>query len=499
MLKPLITIEDWSGGASYNPSKGKKNGYFTGTGVDHNTRSGYLTVLPSSSNYGGNGGAQTVGDYIYCGVRTSRNGENYFGGSAGAIYRQDADPSVTLDNTSTNNSNVSNMIEYKNYLYYAQNTTIGRGNLATSNPITCDHNWQTGLTSSTWKPMVVSSDNNLYIGHDQYVAKWDDTTFTLQALDLPDDYIIQDMDDFGIQYLAIGANSQNTSQSSKIYLWDRLASTWNDEIPVPEKNIYSMLTVNGVLWFLAGTRNISLYAIPLGSRSPIKLKEWKSEYVLNEASVAYPNAITYRDGRVFFAISGVYRNTSLTTPSGIFSVSADINNLDFQGHYLREDNTPSSQYYYYFITDMAYNSVDTSLRWSEYLTGAFTHKKLFRETNRSGTDTSNSSGIVYTFWYQAPEGTTFHFDGFGFDCYPLDSNSYLSIEYATNFTTSYSSIFSTYQTASSVGSYKTMVVTGARSIQFRVTLNGASSASGAVENIFLKRIFATGKLIPDTR
>lgn len=496
MLKPLITIEDWSGGASYNPSMGKKNGYFFGTGADHNSRMGYLSTLPNKENYGGPSGASTVGDYVYCGVRTDTDSNNYFGGSAGALYRQDADPSVTLEHTSTNNSNISNMVEYKGYLYYGQSTTVGRLNLTTS---TYTDSWQTGLTSSTWKPMNISSDDSLYIGHGQYVAKWDDTTYTAQALDLKDEIVIKDIDNFGIQYMAIAGDSSNSNKNSAIFLWDRVASTWNDEIPVPEKNIYAVLTINGVLWFLAGTRNISLYALPIGSRSPIKLKEWRSEYTFNESPTAYPNAITYRDGRVFFAISGVYRNTSLTTPSGIFSVNADLNNLDFQGHYLNTSDTPSTQYYYYFIEDMAYSDVDTSLRWSEYISGPVVSKRLYREQNRIGVDISSSTATLHTFWYQAPVGTLFHFDGFGWDGYPLESSNAIQVAYYTDFSSSSSGTALSDSTSGSVGKYTPKVVTGIRSIKFVVTLSAFSNANTGVENIFIKRIFATGKLIPDNR
>lgn len=495
MLKPLITIEDWSGGASYNPSMGKKNGYFYATGVDHNSRKGYLSTLPDKQNYGGPSGANSVGDYIHCGVRTNTDGNNYFGGSVGRLYIQDADPSVALTHTSTNSSNLSNLIEYKGYLYYGQDTTIGRLNLTT---VAYTDNWQTGLTSSTWKPMNISSDDNLYIGHGNYVAKWDNTTFTSQALDLPSDITIKDIDNFGIQYMAIAGDSNNSNKNSTIFLWDRLASTWNDEIPVPEKNIYAILTVNGVLWFLAGTRNISLYALPIGSRSPIKLKEWVSEYALDQAPISYPNAITYRDGRLFFAISGVYRSTSLTTPSGIFSVNTDLNNFDIQGHYLNSTNTPSEQYYYFFIEDMSYTDNETSLRWSEYKTGSVSHKKLFREKNRLFVDNSSTSAVLHTFWYQAPVGTFFHFDGFGWDGYPLDSSS-LTVEYYTDFSSSSSGTALSDTTTNSVGKYTPKIVTGIRSIKFVITPSASSNANTGVENIFIKRFFATGKLIPDNR
>ena len=65
MLKPLITIEDWSGGASLNPSQGKKNGYFLANGADHFSRPGYVAPLPSKQNFLGPSGAGTVNDTLF--------------------------------------------------------------------------------------------------------------------------------------------------------------------------------------------------------------------------------------------------------------------------------------------------------------------------------------------------------------------------------------------------------------------------------------------------
>ena len=349
--------------------------------------------------------------------------------------------------------------------------------------------------------MVVSSDNNLYIGHGYYVAQTDGSAWNAQALNLPTDYTIQDMDNFGIGYLAIAGNSSNSTKTAKVFFWDRVATTWNNETPIPEANIYSMLFVNGFLWILAGTRNVSLYVIPLGSFTPTKVFEFRDQNARTYPAVAYPNAISYRDGRLFFAISSIYTNLeSFIFPTGVYSTSTTPSSLDLACHYVNIDDSPTHGHVYYFVENLGFTATQTSIYWSEQTTGTSAAKRLYRESNLPSIDLTPSDSMeIYSFWYVAPPGTYFYFDGFGFDNYPRETGDF-ALSYAKDFDLStFTSIVNSYQTNNGIGSYKTKSVQ-CRAIMFKMSVSsGNARADLNSQNYFIKRLYATGILKADTR
>ncbi|WP_207785098.1 hypothetical protein, partial [Listeria monocytogenes] len=83
---------------------------------------------------------------------------------------------------------IQELVEYKGYMYYAQNTTIGRSDL---NAPTYVDNWKTGLTSNP-HPMCISydssqlTDQNVYVGNGSKVDMISGTTYTSNVLDIPD-------------------------------------------------------------------------------------------------------------------------------------------------------------------------------------------------------------------------------------------------------------------------------------------------------------------------
>lgn len=77
-------------------------------------------------------------------------------------------------------------------------------------------------TDGNTKPFVHPEDGLLYMAVRNVIASWDGTTFTDDALVLPEDIIITSLTDYGT-YLAIGTKPAiNTSgESSVTYLWGR--------------------------------------------------------------------------------------------------------------------------------------------------------------------------------------------------------------------------------------------------------------------------------------
>lgn len=501
MLKPLVTIEDWSGGASMNPSLGRKNGYFTGNGIDHFTRPGYISTLPYKLNMLLDGGS-AVDAPMYCGLSSADTlVRTYFGANAGKIYYQSAADSVTLDHTIGGAGNILDMAEYKGKMIYSYDTSLGYRTLGSS---TYTDAWQTGLLSSTYKSICVS-DDTLWVGHGYKIGKWDNSTWDDDAFTFPTNITIQKITEFGVNYLAIATNSATSSKEQTVYLWSRVDPfKYDDQIPIPENQIYSMIYASGGLWIMAGSKNLCLYYVALGTRTPVKIKEFKNEIDTLTPS-CYPNTMSYKDGRVYFTImysgglsSGYVLSGTLLT--GVYSINTDLQKQDVACHYVNTTLSSNTTLgLIFFLGNLRQtNTTSYSIFWNINENTTATHGSLYREGNLSSDSPQISEDrVLYTFWYQAPVGSKFLFDGFGFDTYPRKTGR-VTINYYTDFDlTTPTALFTTYSVANNTGSYVTKKVE-CTEILFTIAIDLESATSG-VPKLFFKRFFATGGVVADSR
>lgn len=496
MLKPLIVKENWNGGMSLNKRLANKNQTYKGSGIDPLIVEGYLAnkvgltrlTLSSSSDLG-----VEFQDIVY----TQEGSDIYFAGEDTKIYTGES--SISVANDSAQAGIIRGLKEYKGYMYYPQDTTIGRSDLAGSPTYT--DNWQSSnISNVAYKPLVISSDNSstgssLFIGNGQYVAKWDDTTFTYNALDLKAGWEIQCMDNFGSSLLAIGANygTSNNSVASKIFLWNKIHPTvWDDEIEVPETKIHAMISRPGGLWYFAGTNSLSLYFCPLGSRQGIRVWTFQNQNPnsLNVFTV-YPNAISVKDGRIVFGLSF---NTNLTDQfkPGIYSFNPDINNLKM----LCERETSATGLVDIKSAKTVKYTSQPEMVYFSYENG--TTQNLYRENLFSsdssiyGTAGSFTVGIGETEYFEAPPGKKLYFDGFGLDYLPLSgTGATVELYYMKDTETDYTLIKST-STTGVTGFYKTLPIE-CFCIRFKLVISVSNARN------FIKRFYGTGKLIDDTR
>lgn len=487
MLKPLITIEDWSGGMTFNASYGRKNQFFTSNGIDFERRKGYITQAPIRENVTLSGG--NIGVDIFAGVY-STNTYKYYGSSLGRIYKDASAATVTLDHTSSNaTSNIISFKEYKGVMYYAQDVAGKVGSLIGSS--TYDDN-ELSLSTASSMPMIVAPDpegEKLYIGYNNHIARWNETTLNATALDLPARYQIVTLETFGWQYIIAGANNI-AEGGSKLFLWDKVATTWNNEVPLPEQYIYATLEVKGNLWILAGSKNLSIYVMPIGSLTPIKVHQFYQDD-LSQAARSFANALTYRDGRVYFGISDSdYKSQkSETLVNGVYSISTDLNNINICCHYkiptFTTGNTTQRIYFVATIFDTIFHS-QTSLTTAP---GTYT-KLLYKETF----STPDDANAIKSYWYQAPAGTTFNFDGFGLDFTPLENGQSVTLQCYLDFDlTTPITLINGFSTLGKINTYLTKQLP-CRAIMFKLMLS-----EGVPNKLYLKRLYATGKAIADTQ
>jgi sugar lactone lactonase YvrE len=147
------------------------------------------------------------------------------------------------------------------YLYYAQNTQIGRWDLEGLYPSGWTDNWKsTDVETTTEKPMYQFQDR-VYFGNGSYVGFIGDNgsggvNFNPQALDLPSDMHITSLSDDG-RRLIIAATRQersgtpDTHPGSKIFFWDTNADSWNKAFEMDSSTgIASLQNVGGTIYAL---------------------------------------------------------------------------------------------------------------------------------------------------------------------------------------------------------------------------------------------------------
>lgn len=494
MLKPIITLDDFKGGMTLNEKLGREDQFFSGYGTDFYSRPGYIAQRPGFTQMTLSASAD-IGVNFQAITYATENNLSYFGGENGTIYEKDTSISLKVAHASAQTGAIRSFAEYKGFLYYAQDTTIGRSDVVNATPTYTD-NWQTGLNNTTYKPMQISGDNNLYIGNGQYLSKFDGTTFTAQALDLQSGWTIRALANFGIPYVAIAGNftagiSGDRTYGSKIFLWDRLSSTWNDEVEIPEDGIYSMIYTNGYLWVWAGGSSISLYVIPVGSRTATKL--WKLE---NDDPSAYqnyvwPNAVTYEHGRILFGVSGHTSASDVNTP-GVYSFNPSPNNLEWN-----VDHTSTAYSGLVEIKSLGtgvtfgsnanyvpilYFSVDNGTAENTYV----------ENTTDPSLSLYGSDCVIETSYYDAPAGQKILIEGIGLDFLPRTGGT-ITLDYKKDADTSWTNIRNLYQTNSTVGFYNVKAIE-AYTLKFRITIS-----SGVDAQWFIKRLWATGQVMDDQR
>lgn len=497
MLKPLITIDNWDNGMSLNDRVASKGQLARGSGLEQFLRNGYLanrvgvTRLTLSSSVDVN---VVFNDILY----SQEASTVYLAGGDTIIYSQNSSGTIASARDSAQAGGIRSLIEYKGYMYYPQDTTIGRSDLAGSPTYT--DNWQaSNIQNVAYKPLVVGADNNLYIGNGQYVAKWDDSTFTYNAFDMGTGWEVQCMANFDSPLLAIGANfgsstSGINSTQCKIFLWNKTEPFIAEStIDIPEASIFAMISRPNGLWVWAGTNSVSIYYCPSGSRQPIKVYTFENDNPDDYQLQVFPNAVTVNEGRIVFGLTFNSSASNQFVP-GIYSFNPELNNFRLMcergivAGVTGQVNIKS-------LRAIRYTGQPSMLYFS-YENG--TTQNIYREqlfSSDSNTFSSNGSfsdGTAETLYFDAPAGKKLYFDGFGMDFLPLTSSAGISLEYKKDAETSYTAVKSVTGSGTEIGFYKTQPVE-AYTIKFRITISSTSTRT------FIKRFFATGKLIDDTR
>lgn len=186
---------------------------------------------------------------------------------------------LVIGNTTTNSAG-NGIAVWKNYLIVFRNTKIDAWGPLTSaiGSRSWTNDWQTAITSGGHNALV-GQDDILYFCDGRYIgsilekagqtfAPGTGATFTYatSSLTLPSTHTSVELEEYGI-YLAIGVNA---NKQTFVVPWDRVSTTFNFPIEIPETSIQSLVTINNVLYVITNAR-AAIYATNLSSVSLVRV------------------------------------------------------------------------------------------------------------------------------------------------------------------------------------------------------------------------------------
>lgn len=254
MAKWNLTIDDLSLGGlapryfseSY-PSYGNRNMAGAMTSMDL-TNPGYITQGPGLTTLtnGDQSGALTTGKIK--GMVCQSHIDIY--GVAGNLFHKinhNTDPGTvvnsggtyphTIDKAAVTSESADSVVVYRGDVYYFYSHSGSAGDIGkfVALPPSFDDDWgstvPTGaaaLSGGGAYPAKAGGNDTFAFGNGRYVGTYDGTTLQTQALDLPSDWEVQDIQWHLDRWWITAANTTNVNSS--VFIWDGTTDTWEAEI-----------------------------------------------------------------------------------------------------------------------------------------------------------------------------------------------------------------------------------------------------------------------------
>jgi len=385
---------------------------------------------------------------------------------------------VSLTNV---DGNPYDMVEYKGYLIIS--TSTGLHCYGTTTATAYFSLWKTGLTSSFYIKLLVGQDSYLYMTNGNYVSRITDFvagTFSVaptgtisNALNLKDGQYAVTIQELG-RNIMVGTQGGSSwsaiggQRVANIYPWDRTTGTLGNpglaDLPISfnECGIHAMLTVNNIMYVVAGTRG-NVYKTDGTSSVKIGRIPWTQSRNATYGVWTYPNAIFLNaNGNLLVGLS-VYSGS--VTDTGVWEINIPGSNEMTLKH-LKESST---------IGLISGDALDTTyVGWSTSLT-------TFGLDYTPGIAYSDYSAVAESQVYlvgDADTKKTFQFLEFSFGK-PLTNNQGIKIYYRKNTQADYTLIGTyTYAEIPNVISRKiTPGIADAQMVQIKVALYQDDQAS----------------------
>ena len=166
--------------------------------------------------------------------------------------------------------------------------------------------------SPTYRPMLWSIDDSLYIGNSRYVSRLQEVTtfdptssgtytFTQQAITLATNYEVRSIRDLGSN-LMLGTVYLGSRTLADIFPYARTTLTLGIPIRIVENGVQAMYNLGNRLYVLAGLSGKLFVTDTVSATQIAQIPNYIINLDANSALQMYPDAIMYMRGKIWFGI-----------------------------------------------------------------------------------------------------------------------------------------------------------------------------------------------------
>lgn len=299
-----IIVDKWYGGWSLGSKSGPEGSCVFSRGLNYKDDPDYITANKALEKQSGTVVADSV-KWI-----TNYNAMIYAIGDAGKIYKNTAGTWTLLQTTA--NCKGQGLAVYNDYMYYRQNTQIGRMKLS-DDSFTDAWEATNVQTVVDWSPLLPFL-NLLLVANGRYLGTWDDSTWTYNKLTFPKGYHVRDIGVMG-EYAVLAVNDNEDITKAKrgfLFFWDGTSSTYNFFTEVSEGEGISAINANQEAVYIFPGTNGNIYRYNGVTNKVKKIPNTKTSTTV----YVYPGGVTNYKGMCFFGLAG---GTSTTVYRGIYS------------------------------------------------------------------------------------------------------------------------------------------------------------------------------------
>jgi len=309
--KPVL-ITNWNnGGLADSKWSGVADSLYRMVGVDVHSEPAVIKAEQKLTKDSGS----TVTEFVKWQV-TSSNGNTYhFSADSGKIWERNSSGTWSLVYTTSpaaGQAKCLGAIEHNGYIVWATQSRLHRilatnANGAANWTAHASANWQTFTNANANYHPMVEQNLNLYIGDGNYLAEWDGSTFTANALDIKNPLVIKSLGKLSTDVL-IGTEVDSNVTKTEILRWNTWSVSFSSSDPIEEVGINAFLPADNYVYVSAGrTGNIYVYdgvALEL-------FKKVSGTYSSTATVTVHPDAVSNLQGQVLFGLSNVSNNPAL--------------------------------------------------------------------------------------------------------------------------------------------------------------------------------------------
>ena len=303
----FLNIKEFYSGISPSRKLGPRGSFQFAKAIDYRDEGTEFHLQPKAIKVSGSVVTGRV-KWIVSGAPYDTN--IYFYDENGVIYREDSGGVWSILQT-TSNSKGQGMEVFQDYLYYSQNTQVGRYGPLSGTPSFTD-NWATGYEDTSligFAPIKQFTDK-MMIGHGNYLAVWDASVIPTNgtAAEITQLHKIQfnpgsnarclEMVD---EYLAIGTQFGTDilkNETGYVFYWDGASDTFNFFASTDNGGVNALGNSNNRLLSLLG-QNSKLFI----NYRPFQPIQRIPKLTTNKYCEVWPGATTTWQNLVYFGLT----------------------------------------------------------------------------------------------------------------------------------------------------------------------------------------------------